>query len=136
MRLCYADYLYAEWHEHPASPVRIADGLQETRPAGNFLNYNNSLYYFVQRHDGGYGTSVVAYQIDSLSPSVFKKHRLANNPVVEKHGSTYAKDGMHQFSCIYLPEQDIYFCVMDGNHVSLDTKWGWDWKNLPKFRLR
>lgn len=135
-RLCYAENLYSEWHEHLASPIRIEDGKQETRPAGNFLEYNDSLYYVVQRHDGGYGTSVVAYQIDSLSPSVFEEHRLPNNPVLDKHGDTYAKDGMHQLSCIYLPEKDLYFCVMDGNCISTKAEWGWDWRNLPKFRIR
>ncbi len=135
LKLCYADDLYSEWHEHPASPIRLEDGNQETRPAGNFIVQNDSLYYVVQRHDGGYGTSVVAYQIDSLSPEVYVEHRLTHNPIVDRFGRTYAKDGMHQLSSIYLPEKDMYFCVMDGNHVSDKTEWGWDWQNWPKFRF-
>ena len=134
-RLCYAIDLFADWHEHPSSPIRIEDGKQETRPAGNFIECGDSLYYVVQRHDGGYGTSVVAYQIDSLSPEVFIEHRLDHNPVVDRYGSGYAKDGMHQLSSIFLPEKDMYFCVMDGNHVSAKNEWGWDWKNWPKFRF-
>ena len=136
LRLCYADDLYSEWQEHPSSPIRLDDGKQETRPAGNFIVYKDSLYYVVQRHDGGYGTSVVAYQIDSLSTEVFMEHRLAHNPVVDRHGNGYAKDGMHQLSCIYLPEKDIYFSVMDGNNISTKMDWGWDWLNFPKFRLK
>lgn len=134
-RLCYADDLFADWHEHPSSPIRIEDGKQETRPAGNFIECGDSLYYVVQRHDGGYGTSVVAYQIDSLSPEVFIEHRLEHNPVVDRYGNGYAKDGMHQLSSIYLPEKNMYFCVMDGNRVSSKNEWGWDWKNWPKFRF-
>ena len=134
LRLCYADDLYSVWQEHPATPIRKNMEEQETRPAGNFIIYRDSLYCVYQRHDGGYGTSVAAYRIDSLSKKAFVETRLVNNPIIQDHGSTWAKDGMHQLSCIYLPEENTYVCVMDGNHV-LKKELGWDWRNLPKFRF-
>lgn len=135
LRLYYADNLLTDWNEHADSPIRLKDKYQETRPAGNFAMYNDSLYYFVQRHDGGYGTAVCAYRIDTLSPTIFRETRMQNNPIVERHGNTWAKDGMHQLSYIYVPESKTYFCVMDGNHRN-ETKWGWDWRNWPKFRIK
>lgn len=132
--LYYSDDLYGEWIQHTASPIHKKCGNQETRPAGTFINYKDSLYYVVQRHDGGYGTSTIAYRVDSLSPTSFIDYRLPNNPIIEKHGNGWAKDGMHQLSCIYLPEKDQYFCVMDGASWQKDVK-GWDWQNLPKLVL-
>jgi hypothetical protein len=135
LRLCYSNSLFEDWKDHPASPIRHEDGIQETRPAGNFISYLDSLYYVVQRHDGGYGTSVVAYRIDEMTTTAFETTRLTNNPIVEKHGNDWAKEGMHQFSCVYIPERHSWLCVMDGNNHNPDVKWGWDWKNLPKFRI-
>lgn len=136
LRLCYSESLSSGWTEHPMTPIRPMDGGQETRPAGNFIKYNDSLYYVVQRHDGNYGTSAVVYRIDSLTTTFFGDCRLAENPIVEKHGKRWARDGMHQWSSIFVPEKGKYFCVMDGNMICSETEWGWDWKNFPKFRLK
>ena len=136
LRLCYSENLFFGWEEHPMTPIRVEDGEQETRPAGGFINYEDSIYYVVQRHDGHYGTSVVAYRIDSLTTMFFDDYRLSCNPIVEAHGGGWARDGMHQWSSVFVPEKGRYFCVMDGNKIDDETEWGWDWKNLPKFRLR
>lgn len=134
--LCYSDDLLSGWNKHPHSPIRKECGKQETRPAGNFLTVNDTVYYITQRHDGGYGTSAVAYCIDSLSPKAFIEHRLVNNPIIFAHGNGWARDGMHQWSCIFVPEKGKWFCVMDGSLKCDQTEWGWDWKNLPKFRFK
>lgn len=136
LRLFFSQDLFSDWQEHSASPIRKDDGIQETRPAGNFISSQDSLFYLVQRHDGGYGTSVVAYRIDSLTPASFESTRLADNPVIEKHGNDWAKDGMHQLSCVFVPERNSWLCVMDGTKYNPNVRWGWDWKNYPVFRLK
>jgi hypothetical protein len=136
LKLFYSADLLSGWRIHPDSPIRKECGYQETRPAGNFLTVNDTVYYVTQRHDGGYGTSVVTYRIDSLTPTAFIEHRLADNPTISDHGNGWAKDGMHQLSSVYVPERGQYFCVMDGNKSSSVKEWGWDWNNFPFFRIR
>ena len=136
LRLCYSEDLFSDWKEHSATPIRFEDGNQETRPAGNFITSKDSLYYVVQRHDGGYGTSVVAYSVDSLTTDRFVSTRLKDNPIVEKHGNDWARDGMHQLSCVFVPERNAWLCVMDGMEYNSTVQWGWDWKNYPEFRFK
>ena len=133
LQLFLSNTLTGNYTEHPSSPIRT--GLQETRPAGPVFCVNDTLYYSTQRHDGGYGTSVTLFRIDSLTTTCFKDTRMNNNPVVCRHGSAFARDGMHQFSVLFVEEKQQYISVMDGCSHRDTTVWGWDWKNYPMFRF-
>lgn len=133
LQLFFSKTLTGNYTEHPCSPLR--SGLQETRPAGPVFCVNDTLYYSTQRHDGGYGTSVALYRIDSLTTSCFKDTRLQNNPIVYRHGNACARDGMHQFSVLYVFEKQQFITVMDGCRRTNSTEWGWDWLNFPTFRF-
>lgn len=131
LRLYYSDKLTSGWKEHPMSPLRKGVNAY-TRTGGTPGILNNKLIYFLQDHTEGYGTGIVAFQIDSLSPTIFEDHKLETNPILWKFGKSWAKDGMHQLSWIRL-NNGQYFCVMDGAQIN-STVWGWDWRNFPQYR--
>ena len=126
--------LTGNYTKHPCSPIR--SGIQETRLAGPVFSIDDTLFYSTQRHDGGYGTGVVLFRIDSLTTDYFKDSRLDNNPIVYNHGNEFARDGMHQFSVLFVSEKQQYITVMDGCRHATSTVWGWDWHNFPTFRFQ
>lgn len=134
LQLFFSHTLTGNYSKHPNSPIRY--GMQETRPAGPVFSVNDTLYYSTQRHDGGYGTAVALFRIDSLTTDYFKDSRIDNNPIVYNHGNEFARDGMHQFSVLYIGEKQQYIIVMDGCRHITSTVWGWDWHNLPTFRFQ
>lgn len=134
LQLFFSKTLTGNYTKHPCSPIRT--GLQETRPAGPIFSINDTLYYSTQRHDGGYGTSVALFRIDSLTTSCFKDVRMQNNPIVYGHGNGFARDGMHQFSVLFVEEKQQYITIMDGSRHVTTTVWGWDWHNFPTFRFQ
>jgi hypothetical protein len=131
LRLYISDSLESNWKEHPSSPIRIGQN-NRVRPAGRQEILHDSLYYFVQDHSHGYGTAVITYIIDSLTPTTFKDHKVKSNPVLSKFGTGWAANGMHQLSWIKTSDSN-YFCVVDGRHTE-KKEFGWDWRNIPDFR--
>lgn len=134
LQLYFSKTLAGNYTKHPCSPIR--SGMQETRPAGPAFSVNDTLYYSTQRHDGGYGTSVVLFRIDSISTDYFRDSRMDNNPIVYNHGNEFARDGMHQFSVVFVEEKQQYITVMDGCRHTTYVEWGWDWRNFPTFRFQ
>lgn len=133
LRLIYAKDINGPWIEHPMSPIR-KDGA-ETRPAGTINNVDGKLFYFIQDHSEGYGTGVIAYQIEKLSPTEYNDKRMENNPLLWKNGDSWAKDGMHQYSMVQR-EDGIWLCVMDGCRNATQSGWKWNWRNWPIPYLR
>lgn len=131
LRLYVSDALDANWKEHPSSPIRIGHN-NGVRPAGRPEIINDSLYYFVQDHTNGYGTAVMAYRIDSISPTHFKDVKLTNNPILSKFGNDWAANGMHHLTWVKTNDNK-YLCAVDGRHTE-QKEIGWDWKNSPDFR--
>ena len=130
--LFMSDSLMGNWIEHPASPIRING--DDTRPAGRMNLLDGKLVYFVQSHQYGYGTGTIAYEIDTLSKTEYRDHRLDTNPILWRNGNGWARDGMHHMS--YIMEADgTYLCAVDGLHSS-PASWRWDWLNLPSFNFR
>lgn len=128
LRLLTAKDLKGPWSVHPASPIRKEGN--DTRPSGSVYAIKDELYYFVQNHSEGYGTGVIAYQIDKLSLQIFADHKLKENPFLWKNGTDWCRDGMHQYSFTQMPDGQ-YLCVMDGINVHQAAGWKWDWKNIP-----
>lgn len=131
LRLYYSRKLTTNWKEHPASPVR-KDKI-DTRPGGTIGYIDNRLIYFVQDSSFGYGTGLIAYQIDELTEIVFKDHKMDHNPALFRFGNDWASKGMHQLSWIKL-DKGGYFCVVDGV-TEAPMRIGWNWRNIPKLRL-
>lgn len=130
LRLYCSHELTANWKEHPVSPIR--KNKIDTRPGGTLGYIGDQLIYFVQDSSFGYGTGLVAYQIDELSETVFKDHKIEMNPVLFRFGNSWASKGMHQLSWIQL-DDGTYFCAVDGV-AEAPQKIGWSWRNLPKLR--
>ena len=128
MVLFFSDNIEENWQEHPQSPIRESDN----RPGGRPIVLDGKITYFIQDHTNGYGTGLVAYVIDSISPTYFADHR--TDTVLWRFGDGWAANGMHHLSAIQLSDGS-WFCVVDG------CKWhekyyGWDWLNFPKIRLK
>ncbi len=125
-----SDSPLGEWQKHIASPIRTNG--DDTRPAGRISAINGQLYYFVQEHIGGYGTGTIAYQVVSLSPTEFVDKRLDNNPILQKNGDGWMRDGMHHLS--FVENEGGYWCVTDG--ICATNKWRIDWRNFPEFNMK
>lgn len=131
LRLYCSDSLSEGWSEHPCSPIRV-EAQNGTRPAGRIEELDGKLIYLVQDNSQGYGTGVIAYQIDEISTHSFKDHRLENNPILFKFGEDWAMNGMHHLTYLKLKENE-YFCVVDGLGPSKYYKWRFSLKNFPRF---
>ena len=119
------------WTQHPSSPIRTNG--DDTRPAGRMNLLDGKLVYFVQSHQYGYGTGTIAYEIDTISKTEYRDHRLDTNPILWRNGDGWARDGMHHLSFVQC-EDGSFLCTTDGLHAS-PLKWKWDWLNMPKFNL-
>jgi hypothetical protein len=75
LRLYGADSLYAEWQEHPASPVVLGDR-SAARPAGRVLRIHRQLVRFAQDRTAGEGTGVRARAIDRIDPEQYVERPL------------------------------------------------------------
>lgn len=128
LRLIYAKDINGPWKEHPKSPIRTNGN--DCRPAGTINTIDNKLYYFVQNHSEGYGTGVIAYKINKLSPIEYEDECLEDNPLLWKNGDSWARDGMHQYSMVKYNDKE-WLCVMDGRRGITQSAWKWNWRNWP-----
>jgi len=132
LRLYFSDNLFSGWVEHSSSPIRF--GENETQPAGKPGIINGEFTYFVQDHSKGYGTAVIAYQIEEISKTNFIDKRLKNNPVLSQFGNEWAECGMHHISWINT-NYEKYFCVVDGVDRIKNKKWKFSIFNFPEFTI-
>ena len=125
-----ADSLGAPLVEHPCSPIRCTWN-NHTRLAGEVAFYDGRPYLFMQEHNGGYGSGVAVFCIDSISPTYYHDYALDSVPLLSKTGMGWNADGMHTYNFVRVGNS--FIGVVDGsrNH---EREVGWDWKNYPKFR--
>ena len=128
LSLFYSDNIDGEWQEHPQSPIRDFD----IRPGGRPVVLNDKITYFIQDYTYGYGTGLMSYEIDSISPTYFADHK--GDTVLWQMGEGWAADFMHHHSAIQLADGS-WFCVVDGGKQH-EKYYGWDWLNFPKFTLK
>ena len=131
LRLYQADDLLGEWTAHPSSPVRTGEH-NDIRPGGRPELIDDQLIYFIQDHSEGYGTGLIAYQIELLTKTEFKDVRLENNPILYKFGMDWAENGMHHLSFVKMNEMN-YFCVVDGVSVTHKKQWRFSFRNWQEF---
>jgi hypothetical protein len=95
--LYYSDSLAdpASWHEHPSSPVVVADA-SEARGGGRTTIFGgNRIIRLPQKCDVSYGEAVRAFEVDTLTDTSFAEHEISQSPIVRASGSGWNKDGMH-----------------------------------------
>lgn len=78
--------------------------IEDSRPAGNFIEYNGSLYRPVQNCKNGYGSSIKIQMVDVLSEKEFKEHTVVE---IFPCSSKYSR-GIHTINFY----QGL--CVVDG----------------------
>lgn len=71
LAIYYADNLFGPWLPHASNPVLMDRAT--TRPAGNFVTLNGSLWRPVQDCAGGYGTGLGLAEVLELSPTRFRQ---------------------------------------------------------------
>ena len=110
-RLYHSKNLEGDWSEHSASPILSHAAFY--RPGGRILNVDGQLVRLVQDQRGGYGRRLHAMLIEELSPTTYSEKFYEGNPVLENHGTGWAKHGMHHLDAVQLKDGE-WFGVCDG----------------------
>ncbi len=93
----YGDSPFGPWQPHAQNPVK-AHALG-ARPAGNFFEYQGRLYRPGQNCQGGYGQSVVFFEVTNLTPEDYHEipvEKPAFIPDSGKRWHTYNQSGTIQ----------------------------------------
>ncbi len=107
--LYHANTLTGEWQPHPKSPIRRGNF---SRCAGRILNIDNKLYRLAQ-DQRGYGAGVYAFEIEDLSPTLYREKAACEiNPILKPGSADWCETGMHHLDLISSPKG--YFAVFDG----------------------
>ena len=93
LSLFWADDLLGPWHEHPQNPI-VRDNASGARPGGRPVVWRGKLYRFAQDCVPVYGTGVRAFEIDELTPDVYREHEVAESPILGP-GESWNRTGMH-----------------------------------------
>jgi hypothetical protein len=113
-RLYYADNLEGPWTEHAQSPLQFAfHNATLAREGGRIIEYNNQLYRFAQNNIAGYGNSVRAFAIDTLTTTEYKEHLLKEDPIIRGDGEGWNANGMHNLDPHQVGENK-WLAVVDG----------------------
>ncbi len=112
--LYHADSLLGEWQPHPKSPIRRGNF---SRCAGRILKIDKKLHRLAQ-DQRGYGAGVYAFEIQALSPTLYREIALKNiNPILNPGDADWCETGMHHLDLV--PTQNGFFGVFDGEHFKL-----------------
>lgn len=97
-----------DWSKHPDSPISTSD--HSKRPAGRPIKKDDSIHFFFQDCENGYGTGINEYKIVDLSTQAYEHRRLTPESV--KGGAEWNRDGIHHIDAA-LRQQGLV--VMDGH---------------------
>ncbi|MCS3760498.1 glucosamine inositolphosphorylceramide transferase family protein [Bradyrhizobium centrosematis] len=109
LAIYHADHLLGPWLPHASNPVLIDRA--STRPAGNFVTINGTLWRPVQNCTDGYGAALALAEVVELSPTAFRqavRHSL-------KPGPAWPGRKLHTLNRCGRLE------VIDGSHVQPKT---------------
>ena len=84
LHLWVAKSLASRFRKHPASPVRL--GARGARMAGPLMTAGTRLYRFGQDFRGGYGSGLIAFEVDRLSEREYSEHEVAEMRFAEVSG--------------------------------------------------
>jgi hypothetical protein len=115
LRLYQAKDLYGPWHEHPCSPLVVANG-HKARPAGRVVVLPEGLLRYTQNGEPLYGQGVSAFHV-TVSPTTYIEQPHGQGPVLAGSGTGWNAVGMHHVDPHRLPDGRWLACV-DG------CRWG------------
>jgi hypothetical protein len=121
LRLFFSKELNGQWIEHPQSPIVFNDA-RKARPGGPLLSYNQKIYRIAQDCKKTYGKAVNAFEIDSLTKSVYKEKPFTNNPVLSASKNGWARHGMHQLSTVANGDGE-WVAAVDGYKRRIMIQW-------------
>lgn len=104
------DFLNNEWMKHPASP--LVNG-RYARPGGRIIRYNNRIIRFSQDLFPVYGSRIVAFEVDLLSPEQYNEKMIEPIPFLGPTGKGWNKNRVHHVDCHEL-ESGEWLVVADG----------------------
>ena len=102
----YSDSPFGPWQPHAKNPVK-AHALG-ARPAGNFFEYQGRLYRPGQNCQGGYGQSVVFFEVITLTPEAYHEIPIEKPPFIpdsHRRWHTYNQSGDIQAIDIKVPKR-------------------------------
>ena len=112
LRLLCSDSLEGQWREHAASPIRT-NSLIGTRPSGRVLAIGGRLVRFAQDCSPHYGSAVRAWNITTLTESLFGESEAASTKVLQGSGAGWNADGMHHVDA-HLGSDGAWLACVDG----------------------
>jgi hypothetical protein len=108
--LFYSDDLEGQWIEHKRNPV-VESSLCAARPGGRPVCYDGRVIRYGQDAVNGYGSSVRAFEILSMSPTEYEERELENSPVLKASGEGWNSHGMHTIDPMMLGQGRWIACV-------------------------
>jgi len=118
LHLFHADNLLGPYSPHKKNPVR--DGLNGTRPAGNFVEVDGILYRPAQNCMNGYGESITVYRITELNEENISEEPYMDITINRKNSKNRAIHSIHTLN-------------QTGNILAVD---GEQWTLAPMKQLR
>ena len=113
------DLLRGPWTEHPQSPVYTG---VYARPAGKMLVYEDRIYRFAQNPVPAYGTSIMAFAVQTLTPDAYVEEMLPDQPFLGPSGQGWNEKRMHHVDFLQTGPE-AWLAVADGYSHALDTRW-------------
>jgi hypothetical protein len=93
--LFVADTPLGPWQPHPQNPIK--SDARSARPAGNLFRRGNRIIRPSQDCTGGYGSSIVFSEVDVLSDTEYREHRIGHVAATWTKGiagtHTYSSNG-------------------------------------------
>lgn len=115
LQIFHAESPLGPWSNHFLNPVMYGDARAGARMAGRLLIHNSRLYRFGQDCSGTYGRNIVAYRIDTLSPTEFDQTRIKfNGRRTEQGPGAWNGVRRHHLDALQLGDGS-WLAVMDGD---------------------
>lgn len=111
LKLYSADQLRGPWTEHPKSPI-VDKNPDIARPGGRLMILEGELYRMGQDCYPTYGSSISAFRITSISPTVYSEERV-EDPIIGGTGQGWNAKGMHHVDAVQL-ERQLWIALVDG----------------------
>lgn len=104
----------ATWTAHPSNPV-VSGRLSAARGAGRALiEADGTIVAFFQDTVQEYGDKVRAYEVMTLTTSLYADSEFAVSPILEESGSGWNSDRMHHYDPWWRPSADEWRAAVDG----------------------
>ncbi len=112
LSLFVADSPKGPWCEHYQNPI-VYNNPNIARPAGNVIKYENKLYRLAQDCYPEYGLAVKAFEIEKLTPTIYREKPYPRNPVIESGDEEWNQEGMHHIDA-HRYDAESWIAVVDG----------------------